>query len=252
MGLLNSILKEKVSSIVLDCNTILERDLFDDKLGILDIRAKINDNIDCDIEMQLVDQNNIEKRLLFYLSKMYSQNIKMGQNYNEINKCIAILFTDFEIKNFENIHKYITKWNLREEKYTSIVLTDTIEIYIIELSKVKRYSENIKLDTWIKFISNTGDVDMSKADEPIKEAKKVLEEISEDEHERYLADLRLKYILDQKNIEATGFERGLEQGLEQGKINKQKEIAKNLKNEKVDIKIIIKVTGLTKQEIEKL
>ena len=202
--------------------------------------------------MQLVDQNNIEKRLLFYLSKMYSQNIKRSQNYNEINKCIAILFTDFEIKNFKNIHKYITKWNLREEKYTNIILTDAIEIYIIELSKVKRYSENTNLDIWVKFINNTGDVDMSKANEPIKEAKKVLEEISEDEHERYLADLRLKYVLDQKNIEATGFERGLEQGRTEMAREKQIEIAKKLKKEKVDIEIIIKATGLTKEEVEKL
>ena len=65
MGLLNSILREPVSSIELNCNTILEKDLFDDKLGILDIRAKINNCIDCNIEMQLVDQNNIEKRILF-------------------------------------------------------------------------------------------------------------------------------------------------------------------------------------------
>ncbi len=40
----------------LNCKRILEREVFDDKLGILDIRAKLNNNIDCDIEMQVVDQ----------------------------------------------------------------------------------------------------------------------------------------------------------------------------------------------------
>ena len=252
MGLLNSILKEKVSSIELNCNTILERDVFDDKLGILDIRAKINNNMDCNIEMQVVDQNNIEKRILFYLSKMYSSNIKKSKNYNEMNKCISILFTDFEIKNFKNIHKYITKWNLREEKYVNIVLTDAIEIYIIELPKINKYKENTKLDIWVKFISDSGDVDMDKADEPIKKAKEILEEISEDEYERYLADLRLKHILDQKNIEETGFERGLEKGIKEEKERSKREIAKKLKREKVDVEIIIKVTELTKEEIEKL
>lgn len=256
MGLLNSILRERVSSIELNCNTILERDLFDDKLGILDIRAKINNSIDCEIEMQLVDQKNIEKRIVFYLSKMYTQNIRKGNNYNEMNKCISILFTDFEIREFKDIHKYITKWNLREEKYMNVILTDAIEIYIIELPKVKEYKENTNLDTWVKFISDSGDVDMKKADEPIKKAKEVLEKISEDEHERYLAHLRLKYILDQKNIEETGFERGLEQGLErglkQGLEQGKTEIAKKLKKEKVDIEIIIKATGLTKEEIEEL
>ena len=66
MDLLNCILKEPVSNIVLDCNSIIERELFDDKIGILDIRAKINNSIDCDIEMQVVDKKNIEKRILYY------------------------------------------------------------------------------------------------------------------------------------------------------------------------------------------
>ena len=44
--------------------------MLDDKVGILDVKAKINGNINCDIEMQVVDQKNIEKRILFYCSKM--------------------------------------------------------------------------------------------------------------------------------------------------------------------------------------
>lgn len=198
--------------------------------------------------MQLVNQDNIEKRILFYLSKMYTQNIGKGQTYSDINKCIAILFTDFNIKNLKNVHKYITKWNLREEKYTNIVLTDAIEIYIIELSKIHQYAENTKLDTWVKFISNSGDVDMSKADESLKKAKEVLQRISEDEHERYLAHLRQKYILDQKAIEQSGFKNGFEQGSKQSQI----EIAKKLKKQKVDINVIVSSTGLTKEEVEKL
>lgn len=248
MGLLNSILREPVSSIELNCNTILEKDLFDDKLCILDIRAKINNCIDCNIEMQLVDQKNIEKRILFYLSKMYSQNINKSQNYSEIKKCISILFTDFNIKKFKSIHKYITRWNFREEKYSKTILTNSVEIYIIELPKIAKYSENLQLDSWVKFISNVGDINMNEVDDAIKKAKQVLEEISSDEHERYLAHLRLKYILDQKNLVETGFERGLEQGLEKKSI----EIAKKLKKEKIDIEIITNVTGLTKEEIENL
>ncbi len=198
--------------------------------------------------MQVIDQKNIEKRILFYLSKMYSKEIKKGKNYIEANKCISILFTDFEIKKLKSIQKYMTKWNFREEEYKDIILTDTMEIYIIELSKVQKYSTNAKLDNWVNFINKVGDFDMSKADETIKKAKEVLEEISNDEHEQYLADLREKYILDQNNIELTGYERGLEQGSKQQTV----EIAKKLKYENTDISLIMKVTGLTKEEIEKL
>ena len=85
---------------------------------------------------------------------------------------------------------------------------------------------------------------MSKANEQVKKAKEVLEEISENEYEQYLAHLREKYILDQNNLLSSGYERGQEKT----KI----EIAKKLKENKVDIEIIIESTGLTKEEIEKL
>ena len=243
-GLLNAILKEKVTEVSLNCNTILERDLYDDKLGILDIRAKVNNVVDINVEMQLVDEKNIEKRIIFYLSKMYTQNLKKSHNYSELNKCISILFIDFELEKLKEIPKYLTKWNIREETYGKIILTDVLELYIINLSKIEKYSENTLLDTWVKFISNSEDLNMENADESIKKAKEVLDEISEDEHEQYLAHLREKYIFERQGIEEAGFDKGSK--------SKQIEIAKKMKEDNVDIKAIMKYTGLTKEEIEKI
>lgn len=252
IDLLNSILMEKVSKINLNCEKILEKDLYDDKIGILDIRATINDNIDCDIEIQVIDKNNIEKRLLFYLSKMYSGNLTQGNNYSKLKKCIAILFTDFNLKNLSHIPKYLTKWNFREEDYSQIILTDSIEIYIIEMPKVEHYSKNSKLDTWVKFITKSGEINMENSNDAMKKAKQVLEEISQDEHERYLAHLRQKHILDQNAIEEAGFNKGLEQGTREGARESAKVIAKKLKEKNIDIHIISETTGLTKEEIDKL
>ncbi len=61
--LISSILNRKVTDLQLDNNPILERDVLDDKMGILDIKAKIDNTINCDIEMQIVDRRNIEKRI---------------------------------------------------------------------------------------------------------------------------------------------------------------------------------------------
>ena len=252
-GLLNAILKEKVTEVSLNCNTILERDLYDDKLGILDIRAKVNNAVDVNIEMQLVDERNIEKRIVFYLSKMYTQNLKKSHNYSELNKCISILFIDFELEKLKEIPKYLTKWNIREEKYGKIILTDVLEFYIIEMPKINKYSSvNTLLDTWVKFISNSGEFDMENADESIKKAKEVLDEISEDEHEQYLAHLREKYIFQVQGIEEAGFDKGMAKGIENGKRSEKINIAKKMKENNIDIKTIIKCTGLTKEEIEEL
>ena len=50
----------------------------------------------------------------------------------------------------------------------------------------------------------------------IKKAQKELEKISSDEHERYLAELREKYIMDQKATEDAGYYKGIKEGIEEG------------------------------------
>ena len=231
--------------------------MLDDKVGILDIKAKIDNEINCDIELQVVDRKNIEKRILFYWSKMYNMSIKSGKDYNTLEKGIVILISDYELDVLKEIEKYITKWNIREEEYQKIILTDVMEIYIIELPKFEKYKEKTdnKLNSWVKFIENPEVVDM-KENKEVGKAKKVLEEISQDEHERYLAELRQKYIMDQKAIEGAGFDKGLkagiEQGIQQGIDQNTIEIAKKLKEQNIDIEVISKVTGLSIKEIENL
>ena len=85
-------------------------------------------------------------------------------------------------------------------------------------------------------------------DRAIQKAKEVLEEISKDKRERYLAELREKYILDQKAIEDAGYDKGLKDGQKEEK----KKIAKNLLKLNMSIEQIKEVTGLTEEEIEKL
>ena len=79
-SLINSILDKKVEKINLDESPILDKDLKDDKVGILDIKAVLNNNIQCDIEMQVVKYSNISKRILYYWSKLFSSQIFEKKN----------------------------------------------------------------------------------------------------------------------------------------------------------------------------
>ena len=90
----------------------------------------------------------------------------------------------------------------------------------------------------------------------IEKVRRVLEEMSQDKNERYLAELRQKYIMDQKAIEDAGYDKGYDSGYDSGTLEGKKqrsiEIAKKLKSMDIDIQTIVKSTGLTKEEIEKL
>lgn len=214
--MLSTIIEKPINTIKLDENTILEKELLEDKVGIVDIHAKIDNKIDVDIEMQVVKQEDIEKRIMFYWSKLYTKGISSGEDYESLNKTIAILITDSAIPKLRKIPEYYTKWQIREEKYQSVILTDVLEIYIIELEKIKKNksSRNTQIKPWLEFIENPEKVEMIGMSDAnavaIKEAKKILEEISNDEHERYLAHLREKYIRDQKAIKKAGYNEGIE------------------------------------------
>ena len=220
----------------------------DDKLGIIDLHAVLNENVECDVEMQVVNENNMAERLLSYWGKMYNQGIKKGQDYAEARKTLVIAILNFDLDETKNIPKSVTKWNIREEEFSKFILTDKFEIVILELKKFNKYIDKVKnkdLISWVKFLESPGEIDMkTKKNEYVKEAVNELKQLSEDEQEQRIADLREKYILDRNTLRNSGYR--------EGKKENSKEIAKKMKEKSMDVKTISELTGLTKEEIEKL
>ena len=252
---ISAIIDKKIESIELEENTFLDKEIFDDKLGILDIKAKLDNQIVCDIEMQVINQKNIEKRILFYWSKLYISGIKKGEDYRKLNKTISILLINYELDNLRDILKGHTEWKIREKDFKNTVLTEMLEIHIIELPKIEKIMKTSKfknkdLISWIKFIMMPNDLEEKDMDgnEALKKAKEELEKIQNDDYERRIAELRMKHILDTNSIKADGYEEGLEKGVQKGK----KEIAKKLLAKKYSIEDIIELTGLSKEDLESL
>ena len=73
---LEAILKEKINNIDLSKNPILRREYLNDKMGILDIIAKINDLEYCNIEMQVSGQDSIIERILYYWGRVYTKQLE--------------------------------------------------------------------------------------------------------------------------------------------------------------------------------
>jgi hypothetical protein len=71
-------------------NLELQREFLEDKLGILDVRVKLKDGTDIDIEIQLSYTKYMAERSLYYWSKMYTSNIKKGDIYSKLGKVVTI------------------------------------------------------------------------------------------------------------------------------------------------------------------
>ena len=249
---LEKILKRKIEKISLDKNPILRRELKDDKLGVLDIVTELDGKEKCNIEMQLIDKNNIIERMLYYWSKMYTRQIKAGEDYDKLEKTIVILIADFNIKGLEKV-EYHSTWKIIEaNSVKKLILTDKFELDIIELSKIKgRENEKDQLLDWLVFLENPESERVTRKMEEnknLKEAVEKLDRISEDEKMQRIIELREKAIRDEHAIYA----KGVDDGVEKGAREKQIEIAKKLLKAKVEMEVIIETTGLTKEEIEKL
>ena len=252
---LETILNKKIEKIDLSKNLILIREFKDDKLGVLDILAELDGKEKCNIEMQLVNSKSIIERILYYWSRLYSRQIKIGQDYNLLEKTIIILITDFKIEGLEELG-YHSTWKIIEAKGRKRILTEKLEIDIIELPKIEgKEKESGRLLDWLYFLENPRSrrvTEKMEESKEIKEAVEKLDNLSEDERMQRIADLREKAILDEKAIYAKGLDDGIKEGLEKGKQKEKLEIAKKLKKEGMNTELIAEITGLKIKEIAEI
>ena len=251
-GLISALIDKKIENIKLEINKQLIGNKIDDKVGIVDLRARLNNNVECEIEMQMVYSKNFIPRLLYYWSKIYSGQLKKGNKYNGLNKVVCIAIINEDIKEFEELKAH-SKWQIREEENVTKILTDKLELHIITISKaIKEYKEDNKnkenrLLQWMMFLNDPECVEVNeimKENKEIKEAEVTLRKLSEDEENKRIAELREKHILDTQDIYETG--------LEEGEKTEKRKIAKKLLDKNMPIEQIIEITELTKEEISKI
>lgn len=249
-AMLEDILKIKIQKIDLDKNKDLFNDRKEQKNGRVDVRAVINDNVECDIEIQLITHEMMIERFLYYWAKMYATNLKVGNEYGKLRQTISIIIVGEEIEKFSKIPKAHTQWQLREENQPDVVLTKYCELNIIELPKAIQEYQTNKQDEmlqWMMFLENPENEEVLKIMEEnkdIKAAKEELDKINQDE-------ILWKEALD---IEITRMDQAqfLYEAKRDGKKEGKLEVAKKMLEEEISIETIVKVTGLSKEEIQKL
>lgn len=132
----------------------------DEKRGLLDIKAEINDGIILDIEMQMNDKKNIDERGIQYLGNMITSQLQVGDDYKKLKKSIIIFITNYNFLKRNTYHS-VGKVKFDEtllEEYVDIGYKDEeeiaskyIEFHYIELPKYKKKepSKFTKLDQWM-------------------------------------------------------------------------------------------------------
>jgi predicted transposase/invertase (TIGR01784 family) len=238
-GFLSAVLNIKDTDIksTVMLNTNLKKVHEDEKQGILDVRLTMNDDTELDIEIQVHPMSSWADRSLFYISKMYSEQIGIDSKYTNFKKCVSISILDFKL--LTDTTEFYSSYHIREDKRHTIY-TDKMEFHIIELPKLPTNSDGSPVYDWAKFISSEdrGDFEMlAKKSVYLDEAYKQLEVISQDQQKRLEYTARQKAIYDYNTLMHECLTQGRQEGIQQR-----------------DIQLIQywKSKGLTDEQIEEL
>ena len=225
------------------------------------------------------------ERILYYWSDNYIRQLKRGDIFGELKKTISIVILDHEIEALKGMEKLGVKWQIRDDQSGKKVLTDRLEISIIELPKAKRIYEKDKknrIGQWMMFLDNPNKeevIQIMGENEHIRKAIDELEQVSGDEKLRRIAELREKAIRDEQAAMAyakehgynDGYEEGRKKGLEEGRKEGRKEgreegrregkegikqnrieIAKKLLKKDIKLEEIEEITELSIEEIKQI
>jgi predicted transposase/invertase (TIGR01784 family) len=277
ISLINSIvsIEDQVTEVTL-LNPYNPKNFRKDKLSILDIKAKGQDGKRFNIEIQISDEADYDKRALYYWAKLYTEQLKVAEDYSLLCKAIGIHILNFT--SILSVDKYHNVFNIRE-KGSNLLYFKDLELHTIEL---KKFSGNAKeelsdivskvkssLDIWMAFLTRHDLLNKERLpevlDKPIlKKALNVLEVMNFSPEEREAYEDHLKWLRIEANTlkkyQSIGFDEGFGEGKvagfgegkAEGRAEGISEIARVLLADGMAVERVSHLTGLTVEEVETL
>ena len=205
--------------------TELRKESEDDKLGVLDVMIELEDGTLMNMEMQVASFKYWINRVLFYIGKIYTGQIREGEDYEKLQKCVHVSILDFNY--FQKDNRCYRKAAICDME-TGELYTDLLELHTLELRKLPSEAQNEKgIIHWMRFLGGKKREefeDMAKQDEYIGEAYEELKKLSLDDQKRLEYELRQKAIRDYNSQMNSAMRRGKEIGEEQGRRNALREL----------------------------
>jgi predicted transposase/invertase (TIGR01784 family) len=216
------------------------------------------------VEVQRETEYDYLQRILFGAAKLLVENMKKAMPYSKIRKIISVSLVYFDLGMGEDYayhgqtqfiglnKKDILKLNkTQQELYNSEKIEDIYpEFYILKINQFDDIARNT-IDEWIYFFKNEEIKDEFTA-RGLKKAKEELDIMKMDEDERREYEEYLESLRYQASMFESSYKVGEMKGEEKGREERDKEIAKKMKDKGTEIELISEITGLPREVIEKL
>ena len=227
----------------------------EDKETIVDVKCITQNGTVVIIEIQLQGNSKFPERILYYWASNYSKLLKHGEKYDALTPVISINMLDFNLDDNDSIHSCYMIYDTVNKR----LLTDHLQIHIIELKKFKYNLLKQDLNCWLKFFTMKDKDNKEEIMSELVKEKPIMEEVHRkynnfikdrlmmneyDKRQAYLYGNQI--MLDEER--RLGIEEGIKKGIEQEKCS----LAKSMKSKNMDIELISELTGLSIEEIENL
>lgn len=207
IDLLNAVLVESIPEPLDDIqilNPFNDKDSLDDKLSILDIKARDRTGRLYNIEMQMVDYAEYPNRVLYYWARLYQEQLHEGDDYDQLRPTFAISIVNGELTEGSDYHQ---EFVLASRKNPLIIFCRDLSIHLIELPKfTASLPGHDALNRWCWLLQKgeemeTVDIPKELQGTPIETAIEVLRIMAQSDVERERYESRLKALRDQRFLE---------------------------------------------------
>jgi len=285
LGFLNAVLgktgTDRFTSVEIIENKSFTPKVIGDKTSILDVRAVLQGKAKVNIEVQVRNRRNMDRRSLFYWSREYAESLKAGQDYRKLPDVIAINIVDFDYPPAHNFH---TRFHLREDNDRDMILTGALEIHFINMVKYRRQAKkgemNDPLGRWLAWLNRRSPpelvTEVVEMDSAIQAANERMVYVTGDKEAIRAYEMRqmalsdytstMNYARDEgrrqgmrkgmtegmKKGMTKGITEGMKKGMAQGRQESTLENARKMKTMGFLVEQIQAVTGLPIETIERI
>ncbi|HOI89162.1 MAG TPA: Rpn family recombination-promoting nuclease/putative transposase [Candidatus Rifleibacterium sp.] len=230
----------------------------DSRKSVVDIKVRDEKNNWYEVEAQVWQRKGYIQRTAFYVAGLYAAQAKKGEEFNELTPAISISILGFNL--FKESTRVQEVFEFRNTD-NSLTLPPTMSLHYIDLTRFNRkkpHELQSPFEKWLHLMKFSKAyarmrLDLTKVFPDEEEMAMALTEhtkLHADEAMRIRMEDRERARIDEILLRNAYLKEGRAEGKIEGKNEKAREIARALKSENMNDEFIMKITGLSHEELK--
>ena len=183
-------------------NPYNEKEFLDDKLTVVDVKARDATGQQFQVEVQLLNHRDLPARILYGWADLYRGQIKEGESFRKLRPTYSIWLLGQSL--LPDDPDYAHEFRLRDQR--GRIFLDHGGIWLLELSKFATDTVETEEQRWLKFFNEAERLDADALPAwmqtpEMRRAMNTLKAFSEKEHAYYAYQARQDYLREQQSVQ---------------------------------------------------